>query len=265
MALLPLTAARRRPETEAPMSKNQILTVWGSPASGKTTVTMKMAAALSARKRNVAVVMCDAAAPSIPTVLAGKTIPDVSMGDVLTAPAITQELVLKHCIPIGKHPYVTLLGYKMGENVFTYAEYAKERAVDMLVLLRHIADYVIVDCTSVLTDNVLATAALEVADQVVRLCGCDLKALSYFASYLPLIADRKFSPGHHIKVLSATRPMLGATYDGLFGDVKYRLPYTPGVAEQGDGLKLLEPLSGRENEAYNAEIGAILQEVFGDE
>ena len=63
----------------------------------------------------------------------------------------------------------------------------------MLVLLRHIADYVIVDCTSVLTGNVLATAALEVADDVLRVCGCDLKAISYFASYLPLIEDRKFN------------------------------------------------------------------------
>ena len=50
------------------------------------------------------------------------------------------------------------------------------------MLLRHIADYVIVDCTSVLTGNVLATAALEVADDVLRVCGCDLKAISYFAS-----------------------------------------------------------------------------------
>lgn len=89
-----------------------------------------------------------------------------------------------------------------------YAEYSKEKAVDMLVLLRHIADYVIVDCTSVLTGNVLATAALEVADDVLRVCGCDLKAISYFASYLPLIEDRKFKPEQHIRALSNTRPYI---------------------------------------------------------
>lgn len=77
---------------------------------------------------------------------------------------------------------------------------------DMLVLLRHIADYVIVDCTSLLTGNVLATTALEVADDVLRVCSCDLKAISYFSSYLSLVADRKFKPEQHIKVLSNTRP-----------------------------------------------------------
>ena len=76
----------------------------------------------------------------------------------------------------------------------------------MLVLLRHIADYVIVDCTSVLTGNVLATAALEVADDVLRVCGCDLKAISYFASYLPLIEDRKFKPEQHPGAVN-TRPI----------------------------------------------------------
>lgn len=95
----------------------------------------------------------------------------------------------------------------------------------MLVLLRHIADYVIVDCTSVLTGNVLATAALEVADDVLRVCGCDLKAISYFASYLPLIEDRKFKPEQHIRVLSNTRPYQGGMeYENSFGGVKYRLP-----------------------------------------
>lgn len=42
--------------------------------------------------------------------------------------------------------------------------------------------YVIVDCTSLLTGNVLATTALEVADDVLRVCSCDLKAISYFSS-----------------------------------------------------------------------------------
>ena len=146
----------------------------------------------------------------------------------------------------------------------TLAELDRE-AVDMLVLLRHIADYVIVDCTSVLTGNVLATAALEVADDVLRVCGCDLKAISYFASYLPLIEDRKFKPEQHIRVLSNTRPYPGGMeYENSFGGVKYRLPYLPIVEEQAATLKLLEPLSGKEAKSYEPVIAAIAVEVFGD-
>lgn len=147
---------------------------------------------------------------------------------------------------------------QMVEAVLSESEY-------MLVLLRHIADYVIVDCTSVLTGNVLATAALEVADDVLRVCGCDLKAISYFASYLPLIEDRKFKPEQHIRVVSNTRPYPGGMeYENSFGGVKYRLPYLPIVEEQAATLKLLEPLAGKEAKSYEPVIAAIAAEVFGD-
>lgn len=125
--------------------------------------------------------------------------------------------------------------------------------------------YVIVDCTSLLTGNVLATTALEVADDVLRVCSCDLKAISYFSSYLSLVADRKFKPEQHIKVLSNTRPYQGGSeYENSFGGVKYRLPYLPSLEEQAATLKLLEPLSGKEAKTYEPVIAAIAGEVFGD-
>ena len=136
--------------------QKQMLAVWGSPGAGKTVTAVKLAAELAKRKKNVVLVFTDLTAPSLPAVAAEGKLPEVSVGDLLSAPGMTQERVLKTCVPCEKHPYISFLGYKAGENVFTYAEYSKEKAVDMLVLLRHIADYVIVDCTSVLTGNVLA-------------------------------------------------------------------------------------------------------------
>ena len=143
--------------------QKQMLAVWGSPGAGKTVTAVKLAAELAKRKKNVVLVFTDLTAPPLPAVAAGGKLPEVSVGELLSAPGMTQEQVLKTCVPCEKHPYISFLGYKAGENVFTYAEYSKEKAVDMLVLLRHIADYVIVDCTSLLTGNVLATTALEVA------------------------------------------------------------------------------------------------------
>ena len=245
--------------------QKQMLAVWGSPGGGKTVTAVKLALELSKRKKNVVLVFTDVTAPTLPAVVSEKKLPDVSVGELLAAPGMTQEQVLKTCVPCEKNPYISFLGYKAGENVFTHAEYSKEKAVDMLVLLRHIADYVIVDCTSLLTGNVLATTALEVADDVLRVCSCDLKAISYFSSYLSLVADRKFKPEQHIKVLSNTRPYQGGSeYENSFGSVKYRLPYLPSLEEQAATLKLLEPLSGKEAKTYEPVIAAIAGEVFGD-
>lgn len=83
--------------------------------------------------------------------------------------------------------------------------------------------------------------------------------------YLSLVADRKFKPEQHIKVLSNTRPYQGGSeYENSFGGVKYRLPYLPSLEEQAATLKLLEPLSGKEAKTYEPVIAAIAGEVFGD-
>ncbi len=246
-------------------NQSKMLAVWGSPSSGKTTTSIKLAAELAKQKKNVIVVLCDLVAPALPSVLKAKKTPEVSMGAVLSAPAVTQELILTNLASYDKNPYISLLGYKACDNVYTYAEYTKERAVDMLVLLRHIADYVIVDCSSALTDSILSTAALEVADNVLRLCSCDLKAISYYMSYLPLIADSKFKADKHIKVLSMTRPYEGsAEYENAFGGVKFRLPYAPTVEEQAATLNLIESFSGKDGKTYEPVLAAIAREVFGN-
>lgn len=246
------------------MATNQMIAVWGSPSSGKTVTSVKLANELTKRKKNVILVLCGAVAPAMPTVLKTKGTPDGSLGAVLSAPALTQELVLKNCVPFGKNPYLSLLGYRMGENVFSYAEYSRERAVDTLVLLRHIADYVIVDCSGILTGDVLSAVSLEVSDTALRICSCDLKAISFFASALPLIADRKFKPDRQIRVLSGTKVCPdGGGYEDAFGGVKYRLPYLPTIEEQSASLSLLEPLTGKREKRYEQEITAIAKEVFG--
>ena len=134
----------------------------------------------------------------------------------------------------------------------------------MLVLLRHIADYVIVDCTSVLTGNVLATAALEVADDVLRMCGCDLKAISYFASYLPLIEHRKFNRSSTSGRCLTPGPIRAYGIRKFFWRGEVPAALSPHCEEQAATLKLLEPLAGKEVKSYEPVIAAIAAEVFGD-
>ena len=246
-----------------PNKGKQILAVWGSPSSGKTVTVVKIARELSLNKKNVAVVFCDGVCPTLPTVLKTKKPVEGSIGEVLAAPNVTQELILKNCVCHGKNPYISFLGYKAGENVFTYAEYAKERAVDLLVLLRHIADCVVVDCASNITDSILSTAALEVADAVLRLGSCDLKGVSYFMSCLPIIADHRFKPEKHIRVLSNVKPRQDSGgYENTYGGVSYKLPHVDAIEEQFYSLALLDCLSGKDAKVYEPAIQSVVKEVF---
>mgnify|MGYP002239801717 CR=1 FL=1 len=51
-----------------PENENQMLAVWGSPGSGKTTVAVKLAARLALQKRDVALLLCDMNTPMLPCI-----------------------------------------------------------------------------------------------------------------------------------------------------------------------------------------------------
>jgi len=232
------------------MSNTHLLAIWGGTASGKTVATVKLALELTAHKKNVAIVMCDSLAPAPQTLLPNSSTEGKSLGELLTLPTISQEAILNHCIPFSTNKYISLLGYMRGDNAFTYASYSKERAVDLLTLLRHVADYVLVDVCSMFSSDVLSTVALENADTVLRLCTCDLKSMSYFSSNLPLLADGRFAASQHIKVLSMVKPgQDSGEYCNTYGGVSYTLTYVPELEEQYYSASLSDKLftiAGRE-------------------
>lgn len=244
-------------------NNNQILAIWGSPSSGKTVTAVKIASELAQRKKNVVVVMSDALSPSISTILPYNKAADKSLGNLLSQPSISQESILLNCIAVTKNPYISLIGYKNGDNLFTYPAYSKERAVDLLVLLRHIAEYVIVDCSSMLAVDAFSAVSLEVADAVLRLGNCNLKSLAYFCSYLPLLEDKKYNPSKHIKVLSNVKHYQdGGDYYNAYGGTEFTLPYTESLENQYLSASLFEDLPSKDSKKYQSELNGIIKGVF---
>ncbi|UZQ48861.1 AAA family ATPase [Clostridium kluyveri] len=247
------------------MNENQILAIWGNPSSGKTTTSIKIAKELSEREKNVIVVFCDVLCPTAMTILPHIGLENKSLGRLLSAPSITQADILSECITLEKNEYLSFLGYAQGENIFTYAEYSKERAMDLLILLRHLADYVILDCSSNFTSDILSTVALEMADKVIRLKSVNLKAISYFDSYLPLLADRRFNVERHVKVISNTKDnepkeQIKEKYHGI----KYELPHVEEITEQFLSGELLGDLKSKEKEEHNRALKELIALVFDE-
>ena len=70
----------------------QTLAVWGSPGSGKTTVAVKLAQALAAKKKNVALVLCDMTTPMLPCICPPSDLDcQKSMGSILAAAHVTES------------------------------------------------------------------------------------------------------------------------------------------------------------------------------
>jgi len=243
--------------------KNNIIAVWGSPSSGKTATSMKLARELEAQKKNVIIVFADIFCPVLSTVMPGVDVKNRTLGNLLSKPHIKHIDIMQNAIPYPKHEHVAMIGYKNGDNIFTYSEFIAERVDQLISELRKVADYVIIDCSSVLTEDGFTTIALQKADKVLRLLSADLKSFSYFTSHLPLISRAKFKLDTHILVLSNVKPgQEENTFRSVYGDVAYTLPHVAEIEPQFYSAGLLNALTGRDGKKYNAEIKKMAKGVF---
>ena len=132
-----------------PENENQMLAVWGSPGSGKTTTAVKLAARLAMQKKDVALLLCDMNTPMLPCICPpGDLEEEHSLGSVLAATHVSESLVRHNCITHKKIRHLTILGMRKGENEYTYPPYERTQAEELLQCLRKIAPYIIVDCGS---------------------------------------------------------------------------------------------------------------------
>jgi len=251
-------------EEESP-EEGGVLAVWGSPSSGKTVVSVKLAEHLAKKKRNVILILADMITPPLPYLCVPSDMEqERSLGSILAAAHVTENLVKKNCMFYRKSDHLSIIGMLKGENVFTYPPYEKEQAEELIRQAAQIAPYVIIDCTSNIASDILSAVALMEADTVLRLVGCDLKSISYLSSQLPMLSDHKWDADKQLKVVSNIRKQDAVSHmEQILGKVAFQIPYSSEVEAQFLEGELLGELGLKESRAFRREIEIISREVFG--
>ncbi len=261
----------RREENDPPRlygdsgPSNQVLAVWGSPGSGKTTTAVKLAKYLAGRKKNVILLLCDMTAPMLPCICPpGELECEHSLGSVLAAARVSEALVKHNLITHKKYGNLAFLGMLKGENEYTYPPFTANQASALLACLKEIAPYIIIDCGSYIANDILSAVALMEADAVLRLVNCDLKSISYLSSQLPLLRDNKWDADKQYKVASNVRADEASDHaEQVLGTVTFKLFHSPELARQTLSGNLLSDLSLRDSRSFRKELEAISREVFG--
>lgn len=243
---------------------NQILAVWGSPSSGKTIMSVKLARYIASQKKNVILVFADMTTPPLPYVCPPSDLEgENSLGNILGAAHVTDNLIKQNAILHKRNEYLTMLGMLKGENSFSYAPYTETQARELLTELRKMADHIIIDCTSNITNDALSAVSLIDSDAVLRLVSCDLKSISYLNSQLSLLLDNKFNANKQYKAANN----IGAfqadeNIEQAIGGVSFKIPHSDEVYKQFLSGNLFAGLSEKDSKGFRKAVAKIANEVF---
>lgn len=237
------------------MSKSKIIAIMGSPSSGKTMTSIKLATALAGHKKTVVIVALDGNCPVIPYVLPSQVRHDVSLGDLLHSDDLDESNIQKACISVPDHTFIKILGYRLGETGVSASE---EQITSLIQRLQESFDFVLLDCTCVFEDNSNKVAIL-LADILLQLGTATTKGLTYYASadqYYDMADRGIFIVGNY----QSNQDKAGMSK--AYGEVQYILPYCEELSQQLLEVDLFAPLKEGASKDYKEEIDHILGDVF---
>lgn len=238
-----------------------MIAVIGSPGSGKTTVTLKLAQELYCATTNGAVIYLS---PSLKVPAIGVLFPNYtpdsifSLGEMLDKTDIYEEDILNHLVTVKSMNNFGCLGYKAGENRFSYPVLTEDKVKSLFDVLHKMAGYVFVDCTEEEND-LISQYALGVADEVILVLSPDLKSMVYLSSNESVLgshADRA------VRVLNINENELYPPVDDVKSNVRnisFVLPYSKQIRGQHlDGL-LYERAKDKK---YRTELSKIVNTIM---
>ena len=227
----------------------KIIAIWGSPGAGRTTFAAKLVKTVyDTEKAKIICVFTDNQTPTLPVLFPNIKKEDLpSVGALLSKTQFDKREMLKYLVTSKSMKNVGFLGYADGENRFTYPEFSKDKAKNLLDTIASVADYLIIDCGGDLNEP-LNYAAVNNADALLKLCAPTLKSVSYFSSQLPLYGDMVFKPDLYIAGIVATEsekymPMSEAKQH--FGNIKFAIPYCAELRQQFMEGRILDGISDK--------------------
>jgi len=231
----------------------KMIAVWGTPNSGKTAFSMKLAEHLylTGRRKQVKVVVVftDVTTPTMPVIFPLYRSDDIySLGDLLAKTTITADDIFSYTTLIKGKENFGVIGYRETENRHSHPEYTKEKAQSFLRILVSNTDYTIVDCMTNPDDSVLSETALEEANRSVKLVTPDLKCLSYSMSQNKHLFARGYMPPTQISVINTPVQAFSMPVSDVrshLGKIDFTLPFSTALAEQSLEGTMSEELRDR--------------------
>jgi len=243
----------------------KVITIWGSSGSGKSMLSCVLAKAFTQDKDKAIIINADFSTPMLPIWLPDQIIETgASVGHVLSSVEIDSALVASKVTILKSFPFIGLMGYAAGENPLSYPEIKYDMALSLIDNAAKLADFVVIDCSSSMT-NFFTPAAIDAADVIVRVLTPDLKGINYLKAHQPLLMDARFRYGEHLSFAGMARPFHAIEEMGhIIGGWAGILPYSKEVdrcSTEGGMFKAINFCSPR----YMAALEKVWEAVHDEE
>lgn len=162
---------------------SKIIAVCGSPNCGKTMTALKLAQEIyHLNKTSIVFLSPDINVPSMAYLFPnGKDSDLYSLGAALDKTDIYKEDVIRQTVNVKTMQNFGVLGFKLGENRYSYPKPTEDKIIQLLTVLRDCAEYVIVDCTCDSEDMVSSISKRD-CDIAIQMFTPDMKCIAYYAS-----------------------------------------------------------------------------------
>lgn len=232
------------------MPNQRIIAVWGSPHSGKTVFATKFAECLYRESRGTVIVLyTDILTPSLSVLFPNRKSSELySVGTVLSKTDIYANDVVSNLVTVKERMNLGYLGYRNGENRFSFPNYNDAKVENLLKVLCELADYVVVDCMSNYENSILSVTAMKQAGTMLKVCTPDLACMSFYQSQTPVLMSQGIIPERQLGVMNiadADFGMLSGDVESYLGKTVGTVPYSPALKGQYLEGNLILPTKDR--------------------
>ncbi len=241
----------------------KMIAVCGSPNSGTTTLSLKLAMNIYESNKGVKVIFVS---PDVTIPTLGYVFPNAkgehlySLGVALNKTDVFKEDVVKQFVTTNTMRDFAVLGFKLGENKYSYPEPTEDKICQLFSSLKDLDKncIVVVDCTSDESD-LISTIAKRECDVAVQVINPTVKSTVYYGS---CINQFLMIEGKKIQVINTVDNDIYLPFDEVKSKCSegvITIPYSREIKQQMITGKLTEKLH---DSKYMKAIGEISKAVM---
>ena len=239
----------------------KMIAFYGSPGSGKTSISLKAAVELycATKDERILFLSPDLNVPSIGLLFPNYSPEEVrTISDLLDKTEIKEENLYSSIVTVKSMKDFGCLGFKSGDSSLSFPQPDKGKLNELFSALSDNAEYIFVDCSNDSRDF-LSRKALSVADIVIRTLTPDLKGMAWLSSHKS--TGGRTEKENFFNIVCVTDNDLYNPTEEIctkLNSILAVMPYSKSLKQQMLDGRMYERLNDK---AYNKKIKTILSAI----